>query len=105
MDQILTELRQEIGKLEESIERLQSSSPVSSSSTISIVGSTGLSVAIGCAVITFVIALFVCVSLNGKVDKQDAYIIEQNHKIERMQDYLNAIYAQAPQLKPKEQNP
>jgi hypothetical protein len=48
------------------------------------------------------LALFVCVGLNGRVDKQDSYIAQQDRKIERMQDYLNAIYSIAPQLKPKE---
>jgi hypothetical protein len=102
MDEILRSLREEMSKLEEAIEKLQTSSPISSTSTINIVGSTGLSIAIGCCVISFVLALFVCVGLNGRVDKQDSYIAQQDRKIERMQDYLNAIYSIAPQLKPKE---
>jgi hypothetical protein len=105
MDQILEALREEMGKLEDTLEKLQASSPVSSNSTISIVGGTGINIAVGCCVVTFILALFVCINLNGKVDSQDASITEQNHKIERMQDYLNAIYSIAPQLKPKEKNP
>ena len=30
------------------------------------------------------------------------FAVKQSERMDRMQDYLNAIYAQAPQLKPKE---
>lgn len=38
--------------------------------------------------------------INRRVDSTNS---ELNRKYERMQDYLNAIYAQAPHLKPQEQ--
>lgn len=50
-------------------------------------------------------AIFAFVTAN-QVNGQNAKIAEQerqtNEKLARMQDYLNAIYSMAPQLKPKE---
>lgn len=58
-------------------------------------GGVGLWLATTCCVVTFI--LFITMSVVGCV----AYIHQEN-KMSRMQDYLNAIYMMAPQLKPKE---
>lgn len=41
-------------------------------------------------------------SVNRQIDAQNAKIAQQDDKLSRMQDYLNAIYMVAPQLKPKD---
>ncbi len=42
------------------------------------------------------------ISVNGQTAQQNAKIARQDEQLSRMQDYLNAIYSIAPQLKPKE---
>lgn len=41
-------------------------------------------------------------SVSRQMEAQDAKIAKQDDQLSRMQDYLNAIYAAAPQLKPKD---
>lgn len=43
-------------------------------------------------------------SLNTKLITQDIQLSDQDRRIERMQDHLNAIYMMAPQLKPAEES-
>ena len=40
---------------------------------------------------------------NGRIQDQKDEIRDMKGKVDKMQDYLNAIYAVAPQLKPKEE--
>lgn len=42
-------------------------------------------------------------SLNATLSDNRVSIGEQNRKIERLEDYVQAIYAAAPHLKPKEE--
>lgn len=58
-------------------------------------GSIGVWIAMTCCITMFVIGIAMAV-LGGL-----AYTSTQQ-RLDRMQDYLNAIYMQAPQLKPKE---
>lgn len=58
-------------------------------------GGIGMWVAVTCCAVMFVVGLSMAV-LGGL-----AYTSTQQ-RMDRMQDYLNAIYMQAPQLKPKD---
>ena len=70
----------------------------SSNATIHInAGGIGMWVAVTCCAVMFVLGVSMAV-LGGM-----AYTSTQQ-RLDRMQDYLNAIYMQAPQLKPKETN-
>lgn len=60
-------------------------------------GSIGVWIAVTCCITMFVVGMAMAV-LGGL-----AYTSTQQ-RLDRMQDYLNAIYMQAPQLKPKEQD-
>lgn len=68
----------------------------SSNATIQVnAGGIGMWVAVTCCAVMFVLGVSMAV-LGGL-----AYTSTQQ-RLDRMQDYLNAIYMQAPQLKPKE---
>lgn len=68
----------------------------SSNATIQVnAGGIGMWVAVTCCAVMFVLGIAMAV-LGGL-----AYTSTQQ-RLDRMQDYLNAIYMQAPQLKPKE---
>lgn len=41
-------------------------------------------------------------NVSRQIEQQDAKIAKQDDQLSRMQDYLNAIYMVAPQLKPKD---
>lgn len=70
----------------------------SSNATIHVnAGGIGMWVAVTCCAVMFVLGVSMAV-LGGM-----AYTSTQQ-RLDRMQDYLNAIYMQAPQLKPKETN-
>lgn len=60
-------------------------------------GGVGLWIAVVCCIVTFFVSMtFISVGF---------YLFqEQSSKVDKMQDYLNVIYMQAPQLKPKEAN-
>lgn len=72
------------------------SSENSSTSTIHVnAGGAGLWIAVTCCIVTTIIAIGMGIGWAVTAYKQGT-------QIDRMQDYLNAIYVQAPQLKPKE---
>lgn len=64
-------------------------------------GGVGIQIAVLACVVQFVV--FVALIFAGLyvIDGQNTQIRELKHQQDRDQDYLNAIYQQAPQLKPK----
>lgn len=63
----------------------------------------------GCCIVMFILALVGSIDIHQtivgyqtQITGFQSQIAEQNRKIDRNQDYLNAIYVEAPQLKPKD---
>lgn len=89
--------REALDKWVRSIDKASAAStPAIGNATISVnAGGVGLWIAVTCC------AMMLCVTVIGSIF-MTVYIEGQNLEMHRMQDYLNAIYAQAPQLKPKD---
>lgn len=66
------------------------------------VGSQGERVAVWLLIAASALILGMNIGQRDTITQQAAQINEMQRKYDRLQDYLNAIYAQAPQLKPKE---
>lgn len=80
----------------------------SSSSTISVnAGGAGIWacawIASLCCVAMMVAGGMFLWSVSSQMQQQNDKIAKQDEQLSRMQDYLNAIYTMAPQLKPKEE--
>lgn len=100
MDYGMSELKQDVDKLDALTDRLGKllqGSPNVGTATINVnAGGIALWISVTCCTI------LLAVSMVGAV--WGAMVITtQNAKIDRMQDYLNNIYQQAPWLKPKEE--
>lgn len=66
-------------------------------------GGVGLWTAVTCAVLSTVLCIGMLILGCAVYLAQESKISELNSKVSKGQDYLNAIYAVAPQLKPKEE--
>lgn len=105
----LKDLREEISGIRADIRNVtvQNASPVSQATNTNHFGAVGVWAAawiasVCCAAMLSAGIVFV-MSVNGQTARQDAKIAKQDDQLSRMQDYLNAIYSIAPQLKPKDQ--
>lgn len=66
-------------------------------------GGMGVWVATTACCVMLAVNLVMVVMFLSTEARYTAEMKDQSSKISKMQDYLNAIYAQAPQLKPKEE--
>ena len=90
------QLQGELDRLERMlVETIALSTPVHTKggdSTVTInAGGAGVWIAVTCCIVSFVINLGLAVAF-----------LSHDRKIERLQDYISAIYMQAPHLKPEE---
>lgn len=115
----LKELREQIGGIRDDIRQatIQNASPISQATNTNHFGGIGVVVALivatvcctamltGGAVFAFMTSNQVAEqnaklsALSAKIDKESS---DTDAKLAGMQDYLNAIYVQAPNLRPKE---
>lgn len=79
-------------------DRIEASRSGSSSSSSFTVNAGGTTVTVSIVLALSVLVMFV--QQSSTLSAQSAQIAELNRRSDRMQDYLNAIYAQAPHLKP-----
>lgn len=89
----VTRLVEAIGILNDSVNKLEKTiaPPTSGPSASASINTNGMYVSVMCVLILLIICLF-----------QNRDIVEMQRRYDRMQDYLNVIYMQAPHLKPKE---
>jgi hypothetical protein len=84
----------DVGKLVTAIDRLNSSIDKidkGGNNSHASINANGMYISVTCVIILLVLSLY-----------QSRDVAEMHRKYDRMQDYLNAIYMQAPQLRPKE---
>lgn len=95
----IEKLTGELSRLSRILDRIDSIKSTNSSSNIHInAGGMGIVIALGACLLCMTVAMgcgFAFISSKQEINRQD-------QKIERMQDYLQNIYQQAPWLKPKE---
>ena len=78
-----------VDRLNESVKKLDQLGSVSAKASID---ARGTQVSVMCVIVLLIICLF-----------QSRDIIEMQRRYDRMQDYLNVIYQQAPHLKPNDE--
>lgn len=97
----------EIVKLVDAIERLNESvkklDQIGSVKAKASIDARGTQVSVMCVVILLIICIFQSRDSNRMQEKYTRDIIEMQRRYDRMQDYLNVIYIQAPHLRPKDE--
>ena len=80
-------------------------SPSNSNVTFSVnAGGAGLWIAATCCVVMLSVMAVAGLWLSREFQRIDTVMADHEEKIDRAQTYLSAIYAQAPQLRPSEEN-
>lgn len=89
-------------RIVEQLGRMQRTAPASQATITVNAGGLGLWIAVTCCAVMLAVGVVGCVAVSSAVQGQNRRIEKQDEALSRMQDYLNAIYVQAPSLRPKE---
>lgn len=91
-------------QFERALEKMAQASPGNQAVITVNAGGIGLWIAVTCCAVMLALGVFGAVTASYVLLDQNKRIEAQDSKLERMQDYINAIYVQAPSLRPKEKS-